>query len=469
MKKYTWIMLIAVLLAAPSCSSDSPVENPPIENETPKKEPVSSITAVLPPIKNLSRAEVGQALNGEPNVDFFWSKGDKIALYAEKKYVLDIDPNYDETKNGGKNTAKFSSVIQLSPKIYSALYPADVKVSGDTIIYENLLDEVDFTSAKTPEDKAKIWKSHVDKHILLHAVQTLEGSNAEIKFQPITSIASLTYTNLTGHERSIASIRGFPLNDIVKLNRLDINIGYGFDSEWKPLKTPGLTLAPGESMYFYFHISPYHLGPVGSITIRDEEGWEKASTMMTEVVNEVFDSYTRKGGGYTHVELIETESGLYWNAPDSGIPVTFENKGISKELWDMLGETMVSLNDEGHATMDERDVKNLCEINLYTDNPSDITSLEGLEKFKNLWYFTCSNTDIASIDFNIYPHLANVFVCENVLTELDVSMLTDLQQLYCGNQRNNITLKLKLSEAQKVKWNEEWSKDPLNQNVILVD
>ena len=82
---------------------------------------------------------------------------------------------------------------------------------------------------------------------------------------------------------------------------------------------------------------------------------------------------------------------------------------------------------------------------------------------------SCTNTDVASVDLSKNTQLANVFVCENLLTELDVSMLSNLRQLYCGNQRNNITLKLKLSEAQKQLWKDEWSKDSCNQNVVLVD
>ena len=86
-----------------------------------------------------------------------------------------------------------------------------------------------------------------------------------------------------------------------------------------------------------------------------------------------------------------------------------------------------------------------------------------------MWYLTCAGTEVASVDLSYNKQLASVYLCENVITELDVSMLSDLQQLYCGNQRNNIVLKLKLSEAQKEKWEKEWSKEPCNQNIILVN
>ena len=59
---------------------------------------------------------------------------------------------------------------------------------------------------------------------------------------------------------------------------------------------------------------------------------------------------------------------------------------------------------------------------------------------------------------------------DNNLTSLDLSGLTNLTALECGNQKNGATLTLTLDESLKTKWNDTWwATHHNNINVVLAN
>ena len=53
------------------------------------------------------------------------------------------------------------------------------------------------------------------------------------------------------------------------------------------------------------------------------------------------------------------------------------------------------------------------------------------------------------------------------VTALDITQLSGLRTLYCGNQNDGRILTLTLTAAQKAKWDSTWSYDPDNVRVTL--
>lgn len=505
MKHYTWIFMMAGLLAIPSCSSDSPTENIPTENEKPaeKEEKVSSITAVLPAMKNMSRAQINPGSPAADEKSVYWNKGDQINLQiGQSKHLLNIDPSYDETQSEGNRTAKFLVTENITPTHYLAVYPTDVRIDEDTIFYDNSLEEMDFTSAKTPKEKAKVWRESMSKNMLYHSEGILKsGDETVINFQQQHATLSFTYTNYSGKERKIDALYVSGINfGTVWVRRSSTNEIYGWSYSSNFLLTKGLTMADGESMDFYFHFygtNSWLLEEGGHLLIEYADGLpvdhvnkeRDLVEFQIETMKETHNLPNRiRAGERYHFDVVETPIGLFWDLPKSGVSITIENKELSYALHDYLGSYFVQLDNNGYAQMDETHLKNIKFIKV--DYEYSISSLAGIGNFINLENLQCGGTGLNNCNLTENQKLRYIYLSDNNLTQLDVSNLSLLEDLWCsnnqieyldisslsnlinlqcGNQKDNITLKLKLSEAQKEKWKNEWSKDPTNQNVILVN
>lgn len=336
MKNYAWIMILTGLLAIPSCSSDSPVENTPTENEKPEKEPISSITAVLPVMKNMSRVQINPGSPASDEQSVFWNKGDQIRIEVKQaNHLLNIDNSYDETQSGGSRTAKFIVSENITPSYYLALYPTNVQLSGDTIIYDNSLKEMDFTSANTPEEKAMVWRKSMSQNMLLHAEgQLKEGDKTTINFQQHHAVLSFKYTNLSGKVRGIDAlyVSGIGFGP-VWIKRSNTNELYGWGATPSLLITKGLKIADKESMDFYFYFYPsnaYMQEEGGYLRFEYTDGLpvdhlDKERDVVyfpIETIKETHNvpDYFKAGQRY-HFEVVETPSGLFWDTPNSSISI----------------------------------------------------------------------------------------------------------------------------------------------------
>lgn len=80
----------------------------------------------------------------------------------------------------------------------------------------------------------------------------------------------------------------------------------------------------------------------------------------------------------------------------------------------------------------------------------------------------CEKNNFEVLDLSKFPNLTNLTCYENKIKELDIRQLPDMGLFQCGNQKDNIFMILKLTEAQNEKWTSDWGKNSLNQNVKVI-
>ena len=98
-----------------------------------------------------------------------------------------------------------------------------------------------------------------------------------------------------------------------------------------------------------------------------------------------------------------------------------------------VSDRSIDENGDGYLTKDELDkVKKISIIK------KSVSSLKGIEHFKNLETLDCSDNKLASLDLSHNTDLSALNCSSNHLTSLDVSKNTGLVVLYCGNQQYDI-------------------------------
>lgn len=86
---------------------------------------------------------------------------------------------------------------------------------------------------------------------------------------------------------------------------------------------------------------------------------------------------------------------------------------------------------------------------------NELGSLD-LAAYNNLTYLAADNIGVSSLDFTWCNQLQTLYCAFNNLKTLDLTPLYNLQYLKCGDQKDNGTLILKVTDAQKERWNNEW-------------
>lgn len=110
--------------------------------------------------------------------------------------------------------------------------------------------------------------------------------------------------------------------------------------------------------------------------------------------------------------------------------VVIENSSLSTALYDILGSKVVDLNTNGHAVMKQVDVDAVTELDFGWDEYT-ITSLNGIEHFKNLKKLNCQNQDKLE-ECNVSHNVALEFLdlqSSPMLKSLDVSKNVALKHL----------------------------------------
>ena len=499
MKRFIWLMLCGLVFSANQCESelDSIPENEIEIEDQEKEDSISYVIAKLPEFENMSRA--GNGISSNSPVSVSWNKDDQINLWWDDKKVFTISDDFSETSNGNKNMAKFTIKPAIKPTSYYAFYPPTIELDNDNIKFDNTLTKLDFTNVKTPEEKFKFWKEYLKKNMIFMAQGSLRGGQENvIKFQHLSSIYNITYKNITGNDITIDGIRTMFRSGNITLNKWDPYKDSSHAPYINTIETKGLTIADGESMDFYFCGLPQQI-ILGHLLIEYHDEYPLEDPMklkhyiefFSDIQSEIFkmDENGRTiRGGYYHLDAIETPSGLYWNLPNLGKSVTIENTEFSTALTTRIPSDLIKLNGNGYAVMDELDAKLIQHLIIY-DYHEPITSVEGIENFTGLLRLNLDNVqlkscdiskntalrwisinanDFTELDLSNLQSLEDVCCIHNRLSYLDISSLPNLKKLQCGNQKDNMELKLKMTPEQKIKWDKDWSKNEWNKNVTVI-
>ena len=201
--------------------------------------------------------------------------------------------------------------------------------------------------------------------------------------------------------------------------------------------------------------------------------------------------------------------------------ITFENPPLSKILYELYGNKYIIMNDSGNAIMYQSFANKIKELYLdgkkgleslsgieYFTNIEKISardaSLKAVDVSKNLslkYLDLTGNPDIKQLDLSknillddlqltkmsissidlssnvnletglllVEMPITQLDLSKNVklkqlncrkckISELDITPLPHLEKLYCGNQQDNITIHIYMTEKQKELWDAEWSK-----------
>ena len=100
----------------------------------------------------------------------------------------------------------------------------------------------------------------------------------------------------------------------------------------------------------------------------------------------------------------------------------------------------------------------------------DNVQLKSCDISKNtaLRWISINANDFTELDLSNLQSLEDVCCIHNRLSYLDISSLPNLKKLQCGNQKDNMELKLKMTPEQKIKWDKDWSKNECNINVTVI-
>lgn len=117
--------------------------------------------------------------------------------------------------------------------------------------------------------------------------------------------------------------------------------------------------------------------------------------------------------------------------------VTILNTELSTALQTVLGAENVKL-ENGYAVMIKEFAESIVELNL---NNNSLTSLAGIDAFKNLTVLECEGNKLTTLDLSEFSNLQQLNCVDNQLTSLDLSYCPKLTNLRCSkNQLTGISV-----------------------------
>ena len=431
---------------------------------------------------------------------FFWNEKDRFCLYqhvnnelVESEFV--ISENYSEA-NGGAQQAEFTSTAALTPSVaYSAVYPSPATVTENKVKLE-IQRSVDFSSAVTDAERAEVWKNYFNNNMFMAASGTFSESGRNyIQFKHLCSLARVSYVNQTGSEQQINGIKLSGQNLGIYMNYDLLNnreSGSGSTSGYR-FSTTGLTVADKDTVDVYIFFFPKTIEKTDlEITIMQPTGNKSLSLPWKDILYANGNNESFRAGMRYWFDVTDTEKGLDWskNMAEDGW-VVFENKELAAALYNTLGSYKVLMTDEGFAKMTQIHVNSVNELD-FSAYEGKISDLNGIENFRGLQTLKCNDLglEMDMLDLSMFGSLSHVELAGNNLKELklpaeswsmnyldchdnrisalDITGLKNMEYsgtLICGSQKDNIRLKLTMTENHKNKWVSEWVNNEWNTNV----
>ena len=446
LNKYIGIAVMPMLFAA--CQNDVLDEGMQLQEQ-----PIYTLSGKMDKGVN-SRAQIQLGNPDESGEIFMWNEGDSFNLYqggAETQVTFNISSDYSETAEGDKSTATFSSDIPVYPGNYVAVYPT-VPVENNRFVFE-FQRSLDFSGAVTQEEKDAVWREYFKNNMFMIArgELTTEGPNA-IQFQHQCALARITYHNESGSDQVLDYIRLGGQNQYWgtwSKQNMDGTGGSGSMTSWYDLQLNGLQVAAGESTDFYIFFFPTELNEDGIVQIyfSVQGRGERGISLPAADIAAVNGGAKRFQAGMRYwFDVTATKGGAVLSKNYSTAPITFENVEFAAALQKVLGQDMITIDPEtGVGTMIEADVLGITDLD-FGQNYCKMTSLKGIENFKNLISLSSRESGITECDLSQNVNLQWVDLAQNSLTSMDFSQNSKLYSLDLSHNQDLTSLNIDQNE-----------------------
>lgn len=427
LNKYMWLAAMPMLFAA--CQNDT------LEESLQQQNGIYTLSGRMTGGAVMSRAQVEMGNADASKESFMWNEGDSFVLYqGTEGKVFTISSEYSETGDGDKKNATFTTETPAKGEMnYVAIYPSNVVLDGENVRL-SLQRELDFTAAKTAEERAGVWKEYMKNNMFMVASGKLSSTEPNtVNFQHLCAMARITYTNMTDEVQKIDYIRlgsGQYLSTEQSYNVVGNYRSGGSSTSWYQISTLGLTVEAGASTDLYIMFFPSSFNMEGqfelAFNVFGREQYAKIAVADIAAAN-AEDAGFAAGKRYWF-KLTGYDYGMVFSKDYTTESVTIENPELSLALLNRLGEDRVKLNEDSLAVMSLMDVRGITRLDFgWGDNR--ISSLKGIELFKNLTDLTCAYAGLKDCDLSQNTQLRSVSLSGNALTTLDLSKNVNLESL----------------------------------------
>ena len=450
-KKYIGLALLPMAFTA--CQEDTLVND--------QAQGIYTLKATVDKAAPMSRAQVVLGGTSTTTETFHWNAGDEMMLLDVSnvedisKHSFTISSSYD----GNSVSADFTTSKALTeghPIV--AIYPTTFELDSN---YGYFI-QMDVAGHVLDDNSEASWIKYFSENMFMIATGTASEGMA-LQMQHLCSLLRVTYTNATDSDVKLSSIT---INGDICTNRTfhaadtSYDAGHGGTSDHGIRFANPVTVGAGETEDFYiltfayFDLENNNWGGLNGFNFSYADKSD-ASTPATYSGQQFVVSNLKAGSSYWF-NITETANGLVWTkdvnqGEEEDAIVAICNTELSSALLNVLGSSMVTLNDNGYAEMKESDVLAVTGL-IFEDQKYTITSLSGIENFVNLQYLECSYMGLEECDLSKNTNLRNARIQGNNLTSLDFSNCPELQTLICsymmGLTSLNLTGCTKLSNLQ---------------------
>lgn len=429
LNKYIGIAVMPMLFAA--CQNDVLDEGMQLQEQ-----PIYTLSGKMDKGVN-SRAQIQLGNQDVASEIFMWNEGDSFALYQggpETEVMFNISSDYSEVAEGDKSTATFSSDVPVYPGTYVAVYP-QVPIEDNGFIFD-FQRNLDFSNAFTKEEKDAVWKEYFKNNMFMIArgELTTEGPNA-LQFKHQCALARITYHNESGSDQVLNYVSLCGQNQYWGTwarKNMDGMGGGGSFTSWYDLHFNGLQVAAGDSTDIYMFFFPAEINNDGVVELYfSVQGGDRSVKLPASDIAAANGGAERFQEGMRYwFDVTSTKSGAVLSKNYSTAPITFENVEFAAALQKVLGSDMITIDPEtGIGTMIEADVLTVTNLDFGWNNYK-ISSLNGIEKFKNLTYLYCGDTGLTECDLSQNTALKDLYLSGNTeLTSVNIDNCTNLRNI----------------------------------------
>lgn len=434
-KKYIGMALLPMVFAA--CQEDTLVND--------QGQGINTLKATVDQSAPMSRAQVLLGGTSTTTETFRWNAGDEMMLLDVSnvedisKHLFTISSSYD----GNSVSADFTTSKALTEgNSIIAVYPTTFSLDDTYGYFINM----DVAGHVLDNNSEASWIKYFSENMFMMATGTA-SEGMSLNMQHLCSLLRITYTNATDSDVQISSINIYGdvcTNRTFHAGDTSYDAGHGGSSDNGIRFANPVTVGAGTSEDFYiltFAYFDHENNNWGGLTGFNFSyaGKSDASTPATYNGQQFVVSNLKAGSSYWF-NITETANGIVWTkdvnqGEEEDTIVTFSNTELSAALLGVLGADKVTLNAKGYAEMKKADVLEVKELDFGWEGTYTITSLAGIENFVNLEVVYCNNTGLKECDLSNNKKLNNVIVCESELITLDLTGLTEIRYVACGNSK----------------------------------